>query len=354
MDDRTQSYYRQRASDLLHCYAGSGLSAVDWVVQALPPRAKVLDVGSGTGRDLRELLRRGYDAFGAEPCGELRAVASADLTEAGFRVDGRVLDAALPALEPFEDAEFDAVLCSAVLMHMPEESMFDAVCGLRRVVRPGGTLVVSVPVERPDVDPVTRRDPHGRLFTELPPAKLQLLFERIGFRLDESVVTDDSLGRPGVRWAMFRFTRLDEQADRPLHLVEGILNRDKKDATYKLALVRALADLAQTEHHLASFTADGTVKVPLAAIADKWLLYYWPLFARATNARCCTSRRSATAPSPVSCPSWARWPLGCRSTASRRRGWAMWSRSTGSRSRLRSPAATASSCVSPATRWSQP
>jgi hypothetical protein len=66
--------------------------------------------------------------------------------------------------------------------------------------------------------------------------------------------------------------------DRPLHLVESILSRDKKDATYKLALFRALAEIAQTQHHLAAFTHDGKVKIPVQAIADKWLLYYWPIF----------------------------------------------------------------------------
>ncbi|MEI8311712.1 MAG: S24 family peptidase, partial [Verrucomicrobiota bacterium] len=83
-------------------------------------------------------------------------------------------------------------------------------------------------------------------------------------------------------WSSIEFVRLDESAERPLHLVESILNRDKKDATYKLALFRALAEIAQTQHHLAAYTPERKVKIPLEAIADKWMLYYWPIFESAS------------------------------------------------------------------------
>ncbi|MFO1489432.1 MAG: hypothetical protein U1F77_05495 [Kiritimatiellia bacterium] len=45
------------------------------------------------------------------------------------------------------------------------------------------------------------------------------------------------------------FEKLAANADRPLDQVESVLNRDKKDATYKLALFRALAEIAQTQYN---------------------------------------------------------------------------------------------------------
>jgi SAM-dependent methyltransferase len=45
---------------------------------------KVLDVGCGTGRVLRELLKAGYDAVGVDLSEEMLAVAKLKLTEAGF------------------------------------------------------------------------------------------------------------------------------------------------------------------------------------------------------------------------------------------------------------------------------
>ena len=248
------------------------------LITAFAKAHKILDVGCGSGRDLAWLLHKGKDAYGVDPSKEMLATANSCLAQQRLSGQGRLFEGELPGLNLFNEAEFDGVLCSAVLMHLPEEEIFDAVYTLRRIIRPGGTLVVSVPVERTDVDPQTRRDPHGRLFTELPPPKLQLLFERVGFSVRESTIVADSLGREDLRWSITEFTRLDESTERPLHLVESILNRDKKDATYKLALFRALAEIAQTQNHLAAYTPEGKVKIPVQSIADKWMLYYWPIF----------------------------------------------------------------------------
>lgn len=42
---------------------------------------------------------------------------------------------------PFEDRIFDKILCSGVLMHLTDE--FQALCEMRRVLCPGGRLVIS-------------------------------------------------------------------------------------------------------------------------------------------------------------------------------------------------------------------
>ena len=59
--------------------------------------------------------------------------------------------------------------------------------------------------------------------------------------------------------------------------IETIITRDRKVATYKLALLRALCEIAQAENPAAQWRADGTVSVPLGLVAEKWLLYYWPI-----------------------------------------------------------------------------
>lgn len=277
MDTKTSVYYSQNASKLADQYASVIHTFEDCLTSVFARAQKILDVGCGTGRDLAVLLGNGKDAYGVDPSREMLAAAHQTLGARGFSSEGRLFVGSLPDLSQFAESEFDGVLCSAVLMHLPEEELFDAVYALRRILRPGGTLLVSVPVTRSDVDLITCRDVGGRLFTELPAPKLHLLFERVGFVVRESEKVDDSLGRGGISWCVTEF-RLEESADRPLHLVESILSRDKKDATYKLALFRALAEIAQTQHHLAAFTHDGKVKIPVQAIADKWLLYYWPIF----------------------------------------------------------------------------
>ena len=250
----------------------------DRLITAFAKAHKILDVGCGTGRDLAWLLSKGKDAYGIDPSKAMLTAANSYLAKHNISGQGRLFEGALPDLSLFNEAEFDGVLCSAVLMHLPEEKIFDSVYALRRILRPGGTLIISIPSVRNDVDPLTRRDSDGRLFTELPPPKLQLLLERVGFSVRESTTVSDSLGRDGIEWCVTEFTRLDESSERPLHLVESILNRDKKDSTYKLALFRALAEIAQTQNHLAAYSTEGKVKIPVQSIADKWMLYYWPIF----------------------------------------------------------------------------
>ena len=278
MDVRTSAFYSKNAEVLASKYIAADFEYEERLLRAFSKTRKILDVGCGTGRDLSLLLRSGKDAYGVDSSKEMLAVANTTLLSQGLSVEGRLFQRSLPHLDLFADGEFDGVLCSAVLMHLPEEELFDAVYALRRVLKPSGVLMVSVPSERADVNPVTRRDEDGRFFNVLPPAKLRLLFERIGFGVREFDTVADSLGRDGIEWSVTEFIRLDQSADRPLHLVESILNRDKKDATYKLALFRALAEIAQTQHHLAAFTPEGKVKIPIEAIADKWMLYYWPIF----------------------------------------------------------------------------
>jgi SAM-dependent methyltransferase len=277
-DAKTAAFYRDMAGSLAAQYGEVPPDAGDRLERAFRYSRKILDIGCGTGRDLEFLLRKGKDAYGADASKEMIAAANATITAAGLSGAGRLFEVALPDLSAFSEGEFDGVLCSAVLMHLPDEEIFDAVYALRRVLRPGGTLLVSVPSARNDVDPITRRDLHGRLFSNIPPEKLRLLFERVGFSVRESETVADSLGRDDIKWAVFQFVRLDESSECPLHLVESILNRDKKDATYKLALFRALAEIAQTQHHLADYTPEGKVKIPVEMIADKWMLYYWPIF----------------------------------------------------------------------------
>jgi SAM-dependent methyltransferase len=112
---------------------------------ALQPGEHVLEVGCGTGVFLPALARA------VAPNGEVIGVDHADtfLTEARKRVDAagfgdRVTLQVADALAlPFPDASFDAAHVERVLMHLqdPEEALRE----LRRVLKPGGRVVVAEP-----------------------------------------------------------------------------------------------------------------------------------------------------------------------------------------------------------------
>jgi SAM-dependent methyltransferase len=100
----------------------------------LPPGARILDAGCGSGRTLDELARYGR-ASGVDISEDAVATAKSR----GHR------DVRLGAIEelPFRDGRFDLVTCLDVVEHTPDDRR--TLRELRRVTRPGGLLLVTVP-----------------------------------------------------------------------------------------------------------------------------------------------------------------------------------------------------------------
>ena len=123
---------------------------VDFHKMKLPAAGKVLDAGCGTGRHLREMVRRpdlkivGVDANG----GELHK-ARASLRETGGAEPANCLIVQANINElPFAAESFDCVICSEVLEHVPQHGA--ALKELIRVLKPQGAIVISVPRYYPE------------------------------------------------------------------------------------------------------------------------------------------------------------------------------------------------------------
>lgn len=224
MDQKTQDYYRKNAQELLkryHQVKEKGVSG--YFDRAFADCKTVLDIGCGAGQDLLHLLEKGYDAYGLEPCEELIRVT----VEKYPQLDGRILPGSLPSsVENLKNKKFDAVLCSAVLMNIPEEDLFDSVYVIRNLLEDRGKLLISIPNSRGDLAK-TDRDTAGRLMIMRDPWDIQLLFERTGFKLIDYWENDDSLERKNIRWTTMLFSYREEQVVRPIDKIEGVLNRDR-------------------------------------------------------------------------------------------------------------------------------
>jgi hypothetical protein len=171
------------------------------------------------------------------------------------------------------------VLCAAVLQHVPEAYLLDALFRLKSITTDGGVMCLSVPSAYPKIDPTTHRDSSGRLFLLRPAEQYVFLLTRLGLTLVEREEHDDALGRSGVRWTVLLFRKEPAGALKPMETLESVLRHDRKVNTYKFALLRALAYLATHRYNIARWRQDGEVTVPLDAIARKWLEYYWPIVA---------------------------------------------------------------------------
>lgn len=271
MDKLTASFYTNNAETIFERYESVESNVVQYIQSSFLSGACILDIGAGSGRDLRKLLSLGYDAYGAEPCDELRTKALLKSPE----LNSRFFSGTLPGLE--SNMTYDGILCSAVFMHIPESEHLDALINIRALLTPNGRLLISIPNARPDLDQ-QQRDQQGRLFEHIAPDKLKLLCARLGLECIAEYNNEDSLGRTAHDWVTLLFQKR-MALGRPLDRIETVLRNDKKTATYKLALLRAFCDLAEQDENGLDWRANKQVALPLRRIAECWLLYYWPLIA---------------------------------------------------------------------------
>jgi SAM-dependent methyltransferase len=100
----------------------------------LPEHARILDAGCGSGRNMVELAHHG-EVTGVELSGP--SVQLARDRDAGEVLEGSVMDM------PFEHSSFDLTVSLDVIEHLEDD--IGALRELRRVTRPGGALLVTVP-----------------------------------------------------------------------------------------------------------------------------------------------------------------------------------------------------------------
>lgn len=160
---------------------------------ALQPGDRVLDLGCGEGRHAHGLhMLGGLDVVGVDLDDASLDKAREGLGTLPPRDDGdahrtRFLRGDATALD-FVDDTFDAVICSEVLEHLPDYDA--ALLEMRRVLKPGGRLCITVPHAWPErlcwrLAPPPDGYPfqpggHIRIFDEV---DLRYAVERRGFRL---------------------------------------------------------------------------------------------------------------------------------------------------------------------------
>ena len=193
--------YAEQSQSLIPLY--DRVVFTDLHAQLLPlmpaPPARVLDIGSGTGRDAAALDAMGHDVVAVEPTAELRAAAIV------LHDSPRIvwLDDSLPELKhlDFCAKAFDVVLLSAVWMHLDDEQRRRAMPRVAGFVKPGGLLYVSL-----RHGPV----PSGRRMFEVTAAETIELAEAEGLQPVLRKEDQDSFfQRADVSWTRLAFRRPD-------------------------------------------------------------------------------------------------------------------------------------------------
>ena len=214
-----------------------------------------LDMGCGIGRDTEWLNNNGYKVIGADPSDGMIKIAKELHPNLQFDVQG------LPLIN-YNENSFDNVFCCAVLMHIPRPDLVSSVINLLKITKPSGRLIISFRDGNEEND--------GRRFETYHLGQIAQLFESLGGKVLYEEQEDV--------WKTLVIEKNDVSKRDGVSKIQEIISRDKKTATYKFALLRALCEISRYEVHSVTWYRDGDlVLVPLKRIAYRWVLYYWPL-----------------------------------------------------------------------------
>lgn len=153
----TQAYREMAAHEDHHWWFAGRRAVIEALIDrvGLPPNASILEAGCGTGGNLYMLRRRGVvSAF--EPFVEARMIAKARHPE------DVIEDGSLPDHLPFPPATFDLVAVLDVLEHVTDDA--SALRSLVALVKPGGSVIVTVPAHQALWSSHDRRLHHQRRY----------------------------------------------------------------------------------------------------------------------------------------------------------------------------------------------
>lgn len=164
VDRATLDFYDHEAP----VYAASGKGGasrwLDDFMRALPPGARILELGCGGGGDAQALIARGFDVHPTDGSPAIAAKAAARLNR----------PVTVLRFDELADVEaYDAVWASASLLHVPFAALPDEVALVWRALKPGGLHLATY-----KAGGVAGRDGFGRYFNYPSRAALTTAYAR--------------------------------------------------------------------------------------------------------------------------------------------------------------------------------
>lgn len=191
--------YAEHAGDLVRFYEEVPFVEKHRTALHLLPTSpgSILDVGAGTGADAAWLAAHGHRVVAVEPTAELREPGRALHPSPAIEW----LDDSLPALASVRalGRRFDAILMTAVWMHLDEAERRQAMPVVATLLAPGGALVLSL-----RHGPV----PGGRRMFDVRGDETRALATRCGLQpvLEAGVESIQARNRAaGVTWTVLGF-----------------------------------------------------------------------------------------------------------------------------------------------------
>ncbi len=168
-----------------------------FVSRLTPGTDRMLEIGTGAGRDTGYFVERGVETYGVD-------LSTEQLRHAAAR-GGLVALASVRAL-PFADESFEAAWTMSTLMHVPDSAIEGGLAEIRRVLAPGAVAAVGV-WGGPNVEDLASEERYEppRLFSRRSDERWQKMLTSVG-RIEEF----RTWGEDGEFWYQWAVVRREE------------------------------------------------------------------------------------------------------------------------------------------------
>ncbi len=138
MDNSTINAYNQDAQNIAKLHAKLIPHRLYELIDRYFIKGKAsADIGCGIGRDTNWLNQQGFPCIGIDASNEMLIQANILYPKEKFIYDS------LPELNSTSNENFQNILCSAVLMHLPKTDLYPACQTLLRLLKQNGRLIIS-------------------------------------------------------------------------------------------------------------------------------------------------------------------------------------------------------------------
>lgn len=152
----------------------------------LPENARIIDLGCGSGRDVKAFCNMGYQAIGLDASKELAEIAK-------DRLGIEVLVADMATWET--DEPVDGIWCCASLLHLNDDDANKFFDNLQHNLKHGGVMFLSV-----KEGITTGSDEKGRYMQNYTEKDLCEKIEQAGLNIIDIERSVDKLGRDDFAW----------------------------------------------------------------------------------------------------------------------------------------------------------
>lgn len=184
----TIDYYNNNADRYFRNTVNANMSGCcDRFLKYVVPGGIIIDIGAGSGRDIKYFLDRGYVVDGIDASEEMCRLAS---TYSGIKVNCEKIQDWHP------DMKYDGIWANASLLHLKYAEIEEFICRTSNYLRPNGVLYVSV---KKGIQ--TGNDADGRFYTGFSNNMAeQLSMSNKEFEVVELWETADIMGRSETTW----------------------------------------------------------------------------------------------------------------------------------------------------------